>query len=58
MTLAIHKYKNYQYNSVQLSMMQQSSGIDPTKINFTDLTGHERVGVVNRNTNERVCPSE
>ena len=32
----------------------QSSIIDPTKVNFTELTGHERVGVVNRNTNERV----
>ncbi|CAI8021600.1 Chromodomain-helicase-DNA-binding protein 7 [Geodia barretti] len=32
----------------------QSSRIDPSKINFTDLNGHERVGVVNRNTNERL----
>jgi hypothetical protein len=32
----------------------QSSGIDPSKLNFTDLTGHERVGVVNRNTEERL----
>ena len=35
-------------------MTQQSSGVDPSKINFTDLTGQERVGVINRNTNERV----
>ena len=28
--------------------------VDPTKINFTDLTGRERVGVINRNTGEMV----
>ena len=31
------------------------TGTDLTKVNFADLTGHERVGVINRNTNERVC---
>ena len=28
--------------------------VDPTKVNFTDLTGQERVGVINRNTKEKV----
>ena len=28
--------------------------VDPTKVNFTDLTGQERVGVINRNTQEKV----
>ena len=28
--------------------------VDPAKINFTDLSGKERVGVINRNTKERV----
>ena len=30
--------------------------VDPTKLSFTDLSGHERVGVINRNTQERVSP--
>jgi hypothetical protein len=28
--------------------------VDPAKINFTELSGRERVGVINRNTKERV----
>ena len=28
--------------------------VDPTKVSFTDLTGQERVGVINRNTQEKV----
>ena len=28
--------------------------VDPTTVKFSELTGHEKVGVVNRNTQERV----
>ncbi len=28
--------------------------VDPAVVQFEDLTGHERVGVINRNTKEKV----
>ena len=32
--------------------------LDPTTLKLSDLTGHEKVGVVNRNTQERVCEKQ
>ena len=32
----------------------QATIVDPAKLSFTDLSGHERVGVINRNTKEKV----
>ena len=29
--------------------------VDPTTVELSELTGQERVGVINRNTREKVC---
>jgi len=40
--------------SLNISSSSKVTIVDPTKLSFTDLSGHERVGVINRNTQERL----